>query len=390
MGYLQPVPAGARARLRSLPLYEDSPRRSSLARLFTPAASVPLFRVFGCTVRLHWLTFLAPFSFYSRFAEWLGTGEAIGWALAWTVALYVVIWSHEMGHIAAGRHLGIPTRTITLWPLGGLAHLERNAPSPGGEMFISAAGPAVHLVWFTAVGAPYFAFVHDRPDLVGQVWPSMLSGFVWLQCALLVFNLLPFWPLDGGAILRGFLAQRMHPNRASITTAWVGLAGAAVMAISAVAVIIGATHLTGFIADQGWLFLWLAIGGALACWRLLGEAQVVESPYDAPEPEEAWRESIPQARWNPESDTDTAEAVLEEARAQKQSDRTEKKPAREWRLTPRRAEEPAAPPADPRRALQERIDALLDRINEVGGIEKLTDAERTELAEKSKALRDLR
>lgn len=388
MGYLLRV--APRVGIRSPPLYEDSDRPSSLARLFTPAASFKLFRAFGCNVRLHWLTFLAPLSFYAGFSRWLDPGEALAWAVAWTFALYVVIWTHEMGHIAAGRHLGIPTNTITLWPLGGLAHLERRAPSPGGEMFIAAAGPAVHLIWFTAVGAPYFAFVRDEPRFAGEVWPSMLAGFVWLQCGLLVFNLLPFWPLDGGAIMRGFLAQRMHPNRASITTAWIGFAGAAVMGITAITIMVGATNATGFLADQGWLLLSFAIGGALACRRLLAEAEVVESPYDAPEPEEAWRASIPQARWNPESDTDTAEAVLEEARAQQKSERTDKKPAREWRLTPRRVEEAPAPAADPRRALQERIDALLDRINEVGGIEKLSDAERAELAEKSKTLRDLR
>jgi Zn-dependent protease len=348
---------------------------------------VKLFHAFGCTVRLHWLTFLVPLSLYFAFEKWLSAGDAALWALAWSAAIYFVIWTHEMGHVAAGRHLGIPTRTITLWPLGGLAHLERRAPSPGGEMFISAAGPAVHLAWFTALGAPYFAFVHDRLDLAGAAWPSMLHGFVWLQCVFLVFNLLPFWPLDGGAILRGFLARRMHPNRASITAAWVGLAGAAIMAIGSVAVILGATNLTGFLGDQGWLLLSLAIGGALACRQLLLEAQVVESPYDTPEPDEAWRESIPQARWSGESDTDTAEAVLESARAEKKAERAEKKPARERRVAPRRAEESAAPPADPRRALQERIDVLLDRINEAGGIEKLTDAERKELAEKSKALR---
>lgn len=345
-----------------------------LARLFSADASFRIFRAFGCTVRLHWLTFLVPLGFWSRFSSWMTPGECALWTAAWTVALYVTIWSHEMGHVAAARHVGIDTQRITLWPLGGLAHLDRAPQTPGREMFVSAAGPAVHLLWFAAVGAPYFAFLHDGPP---AIWRSMLGGFVWLQTGLLVFNLLPIYPLDGGSILRGFLAKRMHPNRATLQTAYIGLAGNVVLGISGVTTMFQAA--SGPISEGGGFLLWFAIGGLLACWGLAQQAKWHHAYEEAPE--EPWKESIPQARWSADDDSDTAEAALE-AVGRKRSARSG---AKDEAGRPARREPAAAPRTQ--RSPQERVDAMLDRINEVGGIDKLTDAERKELADASDALR---
>ncbi|MCG3135523.1 MAG: hypothetical protein HMLKMBBP_03222 [Planctomycetes bacterium] len=346
----------------------------ALARLISAEASFRIFRAFGCTIRLHWLTFLVPLGFWLGFSEWLPSGEAGLWTAAWTLALYATIWSHEMGHVLAGRHVGIQTRTITLWPLGGLAHLDRRPRTPGTEMFVSAAGPAVHLLWFTLVGAPYFAFLHDGPP---AVWRSMLEGFVWLQTALLVFNLLPIYPLDGGSILRGFLAKRMHPNRATLQTAYIGLAGNVVLGLSALTAMLQSSG--AVLRESAAFMLWWSIGGVIACWRLSQEARWNHA-YDEG-PEEPWKASIPQASWNADDDADTAEAALEAVGRKKSAGQAAK------RETGRAAKAEAARAASKPRSAQERVDAILDRINELGGIDRLSDAERRELADASEELR---
>jgi Zn-dependent protease len=327
-------------------------------------------------------------SFLLGFLKWgqLTLGEVALWTVAWTVAFYGVIWTHEMGHVFAARHMGILARRITLWPLGGLAHMEKRSPSPGAEMFISAAGPAVHMAWFLVAGAPYLYFVKGTPhDL--EMWGRMLDAFVWLQVGLLVFNLLPFYPMDGGSILRGFLARRMNANRASLYTAYIGFAGALVLFVTGVGICIQADKPDQLLREMGYLFIGIGLMNFIACRSLLAEAQWGESPYE--QADEPWKSSIPQASWSADDETDTADSVLESVRSERaaRAPRAESESRAERRAAARRAEE-AQPKREtsPKAKLQERIDQLLDRINEAGGIEKLTDAERKELAEASAKL----
>ena len=328
---------------------------------------------------------------FSGLVRQMGAVAALLWALAWTLAFYVVVWSHEMGHVFAARHMGVSARRITLWPLGGLAHLEARAPSPGAEMFIAAAGPAVHLIWFLAAGAPYFYFVRGEMPFGEPVWASMLGDFVSLQVVFFVFNLLPFWPMDGGVITRGFLAKRMHPTQASLRTAWIGFAGAGVLGITAIGLMLNADASSNVLVDRGWLLLMIAIGNAFACQRLMLESKWGESPYEAAE--EPWRASIPQAQWNASDESDTEEALMESVRVANRPDQERKPRSDTPRKAARRSEESTPEGASPKRAArrettpQERMDELLDRINEAGGVERLTDAERRELSEIGAKLR---
>lgn len=333
--------------------------------------SWPLFRAFGVRVRMHWTTIFVPLLVLAATIRWLDPVEALAWTGAWTVLLYVVVWTHEMGHVWAGRSVGVQTREITLHPLGGLAHMQAGAPTPRAEILVALAGPLTHAVWFVLAGAPYF-FLLRGTAAENTTWGSMLLAFLGLNAGMLFFNLLPFWPMDGGRVLRAGLATKMHPNHASLFAAYAGFAGAVVLGVTGIAAMIEAD--TGsFLGDFGApLLLGIAITNFMACRMLLFEARWSDGPYQSAEP---WRASLPQATWNLEESLESEPVRVEERRPR----RTATAPAK-----PARVREPARPAPRP---LQERIDELLDRINEVGGIENLPEAERRELAEASERLR---
>lgn len=346
------------------------PERSLLRRLAT--ASCPLFRAFGVSVRLHWTTVLVPLSTFALLCRWRTPAEAGILAGFLTFATYLVIWTHEMGHIWAGRSVGIETRQITLSPLGGLAHLTSRAPSPESEVWIALAGPLTHALWFTLAGVPYFAFVQGSAEN-GGLGAEMLEQFLWINGSLLAFNLLPFWPMDGGRAARGLLARRVHPNHASLLTAYAGFAGAAVLGMAGLAVILQADPERMLGSLGGPILLAIGLTNFLACRDLLFEARWGDGPYG--EQREAWHASIPQASWSMEDPT-PAEPV-------RVADRGERRTVAQPQQAQRRREATRAAT----RPLQERIDELLDRINEVGGIEKLSESERRELADASEKLR---
>jgi stage IV sporulation protein FB len=345
------------------------PENSLLRRLAT--ASWPLFRAFGVSVRVHWTTVLVPISTWALVSKWATPRDAAILTAFTTLSLYFVVWTHEMGHIWAGRSVGIETRRITLSPLGGLAHLMSRAPSPESEVWISLAGPMTHAIWFTLAGVPYFLFVRDAAEPGLQLF--MLEQFLWTNGSLLAFNLLPCWPMDGGRALRAFLAQRMHPNHASLVTAYAGFAGAVVMILAAVGVILQSPA-DGLLGSLGGPLLFvIGVTNLFACRELMQEARWGDGPYG--EQREPWHASIPQASWSMEDPT-PAEPV-------RVPDRRERRTTAQPQQTARRREAARAA----QRPLQERIDELLDKINEVGGIEKLSESERRELSDASEKLR---
>lgn len=345
-------------------MYRDDAPPSRLQRLLS--ASWPLFHAFGVEVRAHWLIAVVPAIFWWEFVQGgLYSAESAAiWAVAWTVGLYLTIWTHEMGHIAVGRRFGVPTRLVTLSPLGGLAHLESPMPSPRAEILTALAGPVTQFVWVVALGVPYVLFgVEQRLGL--DEWSVMYRAFLGLQIVLTVFNLLPSYPLDGGRVLRGFLARRMNANRASLYTAYAGYSGAIVMCLVGVGMLfsLGRHGLAGFSA---FMLIWIGFENFLACRRLQMEIQYSASPY---EPAEAWKAGR-------DSGEGWKDSIAESERLSRAEERRERRAAEA-----RRAED------EQRKKIQERIDQLLDRINEVGGIENLPAAERRELAEASESLR---
>lgn len=328
--------------------------QSRLSRLLS--TTWPLFRAFRVDVRVSWTIAIWPIFFTFGFSRWMPAGEALLWGGAWTLALFANVWTHEMGHIAMGRRLGIDTELMTLRGLGGLAHLDGPAQTPRDEILISLAGPATHLVWM-AVLYPTVGWLEPAHGSANWFW--MLKGYADLQLWMMVFNLLPVYPLDGGRTLRGALSLRMHATAASYHVSTLGLVGNGLFTVVGILSWLNIYSPFGF-DTYGVLLAWIGIEGIQRNRQLRMQAKHGEI-Y---------------------ADHDPFQKTLLASRAALRTiDREEEK---ERRQSARRGSRDAE-----REALRAEVDRLLGRITEAGGVDKISERERRALEKASRRLADL-
>lgn len=178
--------------------------------------SIPIFRIAGIQLRIH-LTFLLLIAWLAF--GYYGSGrspEAAYWAIL-ILMLFVCVVLHEFGHAIAAKAFGINTPDITLLPIGGVARLERMPEEPTQELIIAAAGPMVNVV--IALGAYVGGGSFVYPPTLQH---GLISGLLTLNVVLVLFNLLPAFPMDGGRVLRALLATRLSYARATQTAATIG------------------------------------------------------------------------------------------------------------------------------------------------------------------------
>jgi Zn-dependent protease len=182
------------------------------------SVGIPAGRYFGIPVRLH-ITFL----FYAYYRA-----QAFGdlrWGLAFVAGLYVCILLHEFGHALAARWCDGDVDHILLWPLGGLA-VCRCAWHPTAHLITAAAGPFVTLVlWLlfwglTALLGPNL----DQLSPVGLNLYFFLLALKSLNLMLLLFNMIPAFPMDGGRILRDTIWHWLSAEKATAVAVWVSRA----------------------------------------------------------------------------------------------------------------------------------------------------------------------
>jgi Zn-dependent protease/CBS domain-containing protein len=145
-------------------------------------------------------------------------------------SVFGVVVLHELGHALVARRFGIATRDITLYPIGGIARLERMPERPSQELLVAAAGPAVNgvLALVIYLGLRVAALGGDPLTIGG----SLAVQLLWINVSLALFNLVPAFPMDGGRILRAALALRMDRARATAVAARVGRGIAVVMGLA--------------------------------------------------------------------------------------------------------------------------------------------------------------
>lgn len=162
-----------------------------------------------------------------------GSGAAALTEILFILALFLCVVLHEFGHALAAKSFGITTRDITLLPIGGLARLETMPEDPKEELIVAAAGPTVNIViaglmFVVLLASGTFSQPLAINALVNNFWLRLLT----VNLSLVIFNLIPAFPMDGGRVLRSLLASRMEYTKATRIAANVGRGLAVVMGIA--------------------------------------------------------------------------------------------------------------------------------------------------------------
>jgi Zn-dependent protease len=215
----------------------------------TNEGSIRLFRLAGIDVFLHWSWFVVALYQFQRASEY---GSPI-WKAAEYLALFAIVTLHEFGHSLACRQVGGNADRIVLWPLGGVAYVDP-PQRPGATLWSIAAGPLVNVallpVLFGLLVAARTAGLADTaPDTL-----ALLRAVAFVNLGLLVFNLLPVYPLDGGQILRSLL--------------WFVLGRARSLTVASVFGFVGVLALLGLALWAGsvWIGI-MAVFVAMNCWQ---------------------------------------------------------------------------------------------------------------------------
>jgi Zn-dependent protease len=241
--------------------------------------SFRLFTLFGIEVRLHWLWLALAVFVVERSHEYSNKG----WAVAEYLSLFAIVLMHEFGHALACRSVGGKADRIILWPLGGVAFV-RPPMRPGAMLWSIAAGPLVNVALVPVTVGLLFAYMTVP---MGQRQPDITKFLTMLAFdingGLLLFNLLPIYPLDGGQILQSILWFFVGFARSLRVASLIGLV---------VAVVGGAFMLLRY--QNPWLVVMAVFIGWQAWYgyRLAGailraqreQAQAIAQAHAAPEP----------------------------------------------------------------------------------------------------------
>jgi Zn-dependent protease len=198
----------------------------------THSGSVRFFRFAGIQVYVHWSWFVAAFFLMSLRQ---GAYRSSEWVVAEYLGLFLIVLLHEFGHSLACRQVGGKADQIVLWPLGGVAYV--NPPArPGPTLWSIVAGPLVNVLLVPVLAGIYYfgrtqGWRGDSADLM-----RFLENIAQINTSLLIFNLLPIYPLDGGQIVQSVLWFFVGRARSLKIAAWIGIAGCAAGLVFAILV----------------------------------------------------------------------------------------------------------------------------------------------------------
>lgn len=202
--------------------------------------SLQIAKLFGIPVRVHW-TFGVLFAFLMYSGKQQGANwQDLAFYGGLILSVFFCVLLHEFGHVLAARWFGVSTRDVLILPIGGLARLERLPEKPLEEMLVALAGPAVNLlIWcilawlmqthwgiFISIKEAFFAEPTNNFEDLNDFLLTREQQFTFLllqaNAALMGFNLLPAFPMDGGRVLRASLALRIGRVKATRIASLVG------------------------------------------------------------------------------------------------------------------------------------------------------------------------
>jgi Zn-dependent protease len=188
-----------------------------------------LFQFSGINVYLHWSwAIVAMIEMQSR----KGAYNSLFWNFAEYLSLFAIVLMHEFGHALACRSVGGRADRILLWPLGGIAYVDPPR-RPGAFLWSIAAGPLVNVVLLPVTYGAMYATRLYMPDASPNFQHFLYMIFV-INLSLLVFNMLPIYPLDGGQVVQCILWYFVGLSRSLTISAVIGLTGAAGVVVLAI------------------------------------------------------------------------------------------------------------------------------------------------------------
>lgn len=191
--------------------------------------SLNLGVLFGIPVKIHWtFGYILAWVAYIGYSEGLGISGAMWYGL-FIMVLFSCVVMHEYGHALTAKRFGIRTEDIMLTPLGGIARLARMPDKPWQELLVAIAGPLVNV----AIVLLILVFIYIFPQYSWNGWdgnslnlyldPSKFPvAILIVNVGLVLFNLLPIFPMDGGRVLRALLAMRLTKVKATLIAARIG------------------------------------------------------------------------------------------------------------------------------------------------------------------------
>ena len=193
-------------------------------------ANLNLGRISGIKIKIHWtFFFLIAWIVFEELKQG-GNTKTVLFNVAFILAVFLCVVLHELGHALMAKRFGIKTEKITLLPIGGMASLEKLPESPKQELLVVIAGPLVNVVIAVLLyyivpvqGYMHLNFTTAFETLMSFTLQNFLFFLFIVNVALVVFNMIPAFPMDGGRILRALLAIRIGRARATEIAARLGL-----------------------------------------------------------------------------------------------------------------------------------------------------------------------
>lgn len=221
-----------------------------------PGRSIRIARIAGIPVGISpwWVVIVVLFtwllgdSYFPEVVHGISPATSYALGLASVLLLFVSILAHEFGHALVARRHGIEIEEIDLWLLGGVSRMRGEAHEPDDELRYAIAGPAVTAVIAACFGLAAALLPSSTPAIVR----ALIEYQAYVNVAILVLNLLPAFPLDGGRVLRALMWRRSgQVGRATERAASIGRGfGYVMIALGGVELLSG--------APEG---LWLALIG---------------------------------------------------------------------------------------------------------------------------------
>jgi stage IV sporulation protein FB len=213
--------------------------------------SYTIGRIRGTEVKVH-LTFLLLLAWFGWTSYQEGGSRAAVADVVFLLLFFCSILAHEFGHIAMAARFGIRTPDVILLPIGGVARVERIPDEPRQELQIALAGPAVTLVLvLLLLGVVVASGQSLAPGDAFAGGGSIVVRLLVSNTLVLLFNLIPAFPLDGGRVLRAILARRLGLVRATRIAGSVGQMFALVLGVLGVVLSAPLTLLVAFFIFLG-------------------------------------------------------------------------------------------------------------------------------------------